>query len=106
MRIWLTFLLVPNVLVGNVTERSSTSREVLNRVSLHAFPNGILERGKNKKRFPKDFMFQLTKEEYNALRSQFATLKTGRGQQGKYLRQVFTEQCGIRKFEVPILNIK
>jgi hypothetical protein len=47
---------------------------------------------RNKKRFPKDFMFQLTKEEYNALRSHFATLKTGRGQHGKYLPHVFTEQ--------------
>jgi hypothetical protein len=36
---------------------------------------------RNKKRFPKDFMFQLTKEEYNALRLHFATLKTGRARQ-------------------------
>ena len=30
---------------------------------------------RNIKRFPDDFMFQLTKEEWNALRSQFATAK-------------------------------
>ena len=30
---------------------------------------------RNIKRFPDDFMFQLTKEEWNALRSQFATTK-------------------------------
>jgi hypothetical protein len=28
---------------------------------------------------PPDFIFQLTREEYDALRSQFATSKTGRG---------------------------
>jgi len=31
---------------------------------------------RNIKRFPLDFMFQLTKEEYQSLRSQFGTLKT------------------------------
>ncbi len=34
---------------------------------------------RNIKRFPPDFMFQLTAEEAKALRSQFATLKGGRG---------------------------
>ena len=34
---------------------------------------------RNKKRFPPDFMFQLKREEAEALRSQFATSKTGRG---------------------------
>lgn len=33
----------------------------------------------NKKRFPVDFMFQLTSEEVEHLRSQIATLKPGRG---------------------------
>ena len=28
---------------------------------------------RNKERFPEDFMFQLTNEEFNCLRSQFAT---------------------------------
>jgi phage regulator Rha-like protein len=54
---------------------------------------------RNKKRFPEDFMFQLTKEELNSLgayflsansRSQFATLK--QGQNIKYRPYVFTEQ--------------
>jgi len=43
-------------------------------------------------RFPGDFYFQLTEEEYNSLRSQFGTLKNGRGQHKKYLPYVFTEQ--------------
>ena len=35
---------------------------------------------RNLKRFPLDFMFQLTFDEAAGLRSQIATLKTGRGQ--------------------------
>ena len=53
---------------------------------------------RNIKRFPEDFMFQLTKEETRILRSQNATLNdiphqaSGRGQHIKYLPYVFTEQ--------------
>ncbi|MBI4680640.1 MAG: ORF6N domain-containing protein [Nitrospirae bacterium] len=47
---------------------------------------------RNIKRFPSDFMFQLGTDEYDALRSQFVTLKPGRGQHRKYLPFVFTEQ--------------
>ena len=50
---------------------------------------------RNLERFPSDFMFQLNEEEYAALRSQFATLKTGRGQHRKYLPYVFTEHGAI-----------
>ena len=45
---------------------------------------------RNMERFPEDFMFQLTKEEANSLRSQFVTLK--RGEHLKYLPYAFTEQ--------------
>ena len=45
---------------------------------------------RNMKRFPNDFMFQLTKQEAISLRSQNATLK--RGQHYKYLPYAFTEQ--------------
>lgn len=41
--------------------------------------------------FPIDFMFQLTENKYNSLRSQFATLKKGRGEHQKYLSFAFTE---------------
>ena len=44
---------------------------------------------RNIKRFPEDFMFQLTKDE--CLRSQFATLNEGRGQHLKYMPYLFTE---------------
>lgn len=47
---------------------------------------------RNPKRFPPDFMFQLTANESESLRSHFATLKRGRGQHRKYLPYVFTEQ--------------
>jgi hypothetical protein len=77
---------------------------------------------RNRKRFPDDFMFQLTVEETNSLRSQIATLKTtrsedrkhspyvedirslrsqiatlktGRGRHRKYLPFVFTEHGAI-----------
>lgn len=47
---------------------------------------------RNIKRFPDDFMFQLTVEEAESLKSQNATLKPGRGRHRKYLPYVFTEQ--------------
>ena len=48
---------------------------------------------RNINRFPDDFMFELTKVEYNSLRSQIVTLEnTGRGKYSKYLPFAFTEQ--------------
>ena len=44
---------------------------------------------RNRKRFPEDFMFQLTKEEAEALRSQFAISKRHGGR--RYSPYVFTE---------------
>ncbi len=46
---------------------------------------------RNIDRFPEDFMFQLTGQEWNSLRSQFVTLD-GRGKYPKYLPYAFTEQ--------------
>lgn len=45
---------------------------------------------RNIKRFPKDFMFQLTKAEHDNLRSQIVTSKEGRGGR-RYFPYVFTE---------------
>ena len=50
---------------------------------------------RNLERFPADFMFQLTEAEWESLRSQFATLKAGRGQHRKYLPYAFTEHGAI-----------
>jgi len=47
---------------------------------------------RNTDRFPADFMVQITREEYNSLRSQIVTLETGRGKYAKYLPYAFTEQ--------------
>ena len=45
---------------------------------------------RNMDRFPDDFMFELTREEYNFLRSQLVTLEVGRGKYSKYLPFAFT----------------
>ena len=54
---------------------------------------------RNRARFPEDFMFQLSDEEFAALRLQSATLdggsKPGRGQHRKYLPYAFTEHGAI-----------
>ena len=74
--------------------------------SLYEIETKVLNQAvkRNVKRFPIDFMFQLTKEEFedlrfqfetskssHSLRSQFVTLKNGRGQHLKYLPFAFTE---------------
>ena len=46
----------------------------------------------NIERFPDDFMFELTKEEYNSLRCKNFTIKNGRGQHSKYLPFAFTRE--------------
>ena len=53
---------------------------------------------RNLTKFPADFMFALTPDEWAALRSQFATLNAaggGRGQHRKYLPYAFTEHGAI-----------
>jgi hypothetical protein len=47
---------------------------------------------RNIDRFPPDFMFELTREEYNFLRTQIASLENGRGKYTKYQPFAFTEQ--------------
>jgi hypothetical protein len=49
---------------------------------------------RNRERFPVDFMFQLTKEEYESLRLQNATSNKGRGGR-RYFPHVFTEHGAI-----------
>lgn len=51
---------------------------------------------RNASRFPEDFMFQLTDQEHQALRSHLATSKTPAGRGGRrYLPHVFTEHGAI-----------
>ena len=46
---------------------------------------------RNSTRFPQDFMFQITEDELNILRSQFVTSKESKGGR-RYLPMAFTEQ--------------
>jgi len=55
---------------------------------------------RNAGRFPDDFAFHLRQKEYAALRSQIATLKTGRGRHPKYLPCVFTEHGALQAANV------
>ena len=55
---------------------------------------------RNVERFPSDFMFQLTSEELQSSRSQFATLNSGRGRNIKYLPYAFTEHGAIQAANV------
>ena len=51
---------------------------------------------RNSERFPEDFAFQLTSEEFDFLRSQIVTLeKSGRGQHSKYPPFAFTEHGAL-----------
>ena len=50
---------------------------------------------RNIDRFPRDFIFALSDQEVAALRSQFATLKPGRGMHRKYAPMAFTEHGAI-----------
>ena len=61
----------------------------------------------NIERFPDDFMFELTKEEYDSLRCKNFTLKGGRGQHSKYLPFVFTREgiamlSGLLRSEIAV----
>jgi hypothetical protein len=58
---------------------------------------------RNRERFPSDFMFQLTIEEHNSLRSQIVTSKKGRGGR-RYPPYAFTEHGAI--MAATVLNSK
>jgi len=62
--------------------------------SLYGIETKVLKQAvrRNIDRFPADFMFELTQDEYNSLRSQIVTLEVGRGKYSKYLPFAFTEQ--------------
>lgn len=51
-------------------------------VSVRVFNQAVK---RNRDRFPEDFMFQISKEENESLRSQIVILKKGRGEHRKYL---------------------
>lgn len=61
-------------------------------VSTKAFNQAVR---RNRSRFPGDFLIELTNQELARLRSQFVTLKTGRGEHRKYRSLAFTEHGAI-----------
>jgi hypothetical protein len=61
-------------------------------VSTKAFNQAVR---RNRERFPTDFLFELTEEEWRFLRSQFVTLDVGRGRYRKYAPLAFTEHGAI-----------
>ena len=88
--------------IGDIAQRIHLIRgqRVVLDTDLAAFYGETTKRfnqqvNRNRNRFPEDFMFQLNEEEFAALRLQFATLKTGRGQHRKYAPYVFTEHGAI-----------
>ncbi len=67
---------------------------------LYGVTTGNLNKAVNRNlaRFPDDFMFQLTPDEYNSLRFQFGILK--KGQHSKYLPYAFIEQVVVMPYMI------
>jgi hypothetical protein len=57
----------------------------------------------NPEKFPGDFYFELSPDEQDSLRSNFSTLKKGRGRHSKYPPKAFTEQ-GVYILETILKN--
>ncbi|ARV13889.1 ORF6N domain-containing protein [Polaribacter sp. SA4-12] len=87
-------LLIPDEIITNKIYLIRNQKVMLDShlAELYQVETKVLKRQvrRNINRFPDDFMFEITKEEYESLRSQFGTLK--RGEHSKYLPIVFTEQ--------------
>jgi len=85
--------LIPQEIVEKKIYLIRGHRVMLDRdlASLYGVPTKRLNEQvkRNIKRFPEDFMFELTAQEFEILRSQFATSRWG-GE--RYLPYVFTEQ--------------
>ena len=86
--------MLPIEKVANKIYAIRETRVMLDRdlAELYGVETKVLKQAvkRNIKRFPEDFIFELTEEENQALRSHFVTLK--RGQHSKYLPFAFTEQ--------------
>jgi phage regulator Rha-like protein len=88
--------LVPSAGIENAIQFLRRQRVILSfhLAEMYGVETKVLVRAvkRNSDRFPSDFMFQLTSEEWKSLRCQFGTLETGRGQHPKYLPYAFSEQ--------------
>jgi hypothetical protein len=102
---------MPNIVqIDKITEKIYLFRGVKvmldkDLAALYGVENKVLKQAvrRNIDRFPYDFMFELSKKEYQSLRSQNVTLK--RGQHSKYLPFVFTEQ-GVAMLSSVLKNEK
>ena len=85
---------IPVERIGNIIIFIRGQKIILDRdlAQLYGVTTGNLNKAvkRNLDRFPQDFMFQLTQEEYKSLRFQFGILE--KGQHAKYLPYAFTEQ--------------
>ena len=88
-------LIIPAELVMNKIYLIRGQKVMLDRdlAELYDVETKVLNQSvkRNSERFPEDFMFQLTEEEWKSLRSQIVTSKIGRGG-ARYLPMAFTEQ--------------
>lgn len=88
-------LIIPEELVMNQIYYIRDQKVMLDRdlAELYGVETKVLKQAvkRNIDRFPKDFMFELTKQEFEILRSQIVTSKDGRGGT-RYLPMAFTEQ--------------
>ena len=87
-------LIIPDEIVLNKIYYIRGQKVMLDRdlAELYGVETKQLKRQVNRNLaiFPVDFMFELTTNKYESLRSQFGTLK--RGEHSKFLPMVFTEQ--------------
>lgn len=88
-------LIIPEEVVMNQIYYIRDQKVMLDRdlAELYGVETKVLKQAvkRNIDRFPKDFMFELTKQEFEILRSQIVTSKDGRGGT-RYLPMAFTEQ--------------
>jgi predicted XRE-type DNA-binding protein len=89
-----TTLTIPDEIIMNQIYYFREQKVMVDKdlAELYGVTTGNLNKAvkRNIKRFPEDFMFQLTEKEYESLRFQNGILK--RGEHSKYLPYVFTEQ--------------
>jgi hypothetical protein len=86
-------LVIPDERIEKTILLIRGQKVILNRdlAQLYGVTTGNLNKAvkRNIDRFPNDFMFQLTPEEYKSLRFRFGIFKKGR--HSKYLPMAFTE---------------
>ncbi|MFC0316939.1 ORF6N domain-containing protein [Olivibacter oleidegradans] len=88
-------LIIPEEVVMNQIYYIRDQKVMLDRdlAELYGVETKVLKQAvkRNIDRFPNDFMFELTKQQFEILRSQIVTSKDGRGGT-RYLPMAFTEQ--------------